>query len=774
MPHQISARTRPAATAAHPRAFRGTKYRPPKLAVDALNLHAWIADDRLLDGFFARHDFANLPVLGPDGNPWPADKFIAGKPTVAALRAAVGHSAGADLPSVFRRNFFWMLRDRPANQCIAWLNLWRGLGAPSQGGLLPILARLCALDASAHWWAEKALGLPKVRQAAFLLCLLRHQSYRLQPDQMSSEQLAAIHGLSDEDARFESFLDIALDNLGRGVSVAYTLIGCRLPASGTSSDVLTQGLRATVHAEQVPVVDIARMLAAVGDGGMHWARSAWESCATQPGFARVLTETSWELLESPVADRWLSLFRVSEWDFANPALRAAQWRVRLGMFSGLQRQLLALPADRRERFVAMQNDYVCDWDDPVTLQNSWPVVLPLQVRLCGPMFPARATGNGPLSAIAIHLHGGRLQNFAEICDETWLVIEHACRRDNNAVLIRRGLYGLAEAMPDFLLFMLASAPKRLMRSMSLLGCLEYNLRRRLFAHAAGTPWFATDWEAMPALTACERLLRLCTEYELDSPLPRRLREHLGGNPRLSEAQLARHCRVTLSRLPSAQLAALEVMAWRHIDGPFNLRNQSTGANHAVRLHASIDGGNKKTLRRFLLGYANSGIHSYLDHPLNRQWYAQHPRINPALWGSIEFRELIDDGAISISIETDPFEILMLGSYVGSCLGLGGLCEYSSVACLVDANKQVAYARDADGCVIARQLLAIDEHERLVCFAVYPQTATAQVRQAFARFNVTLARSLGLNIYTNGDDKPYEIKIILAVEWWDDGQWHNWG
>lgn len=770
MPQLLTPRAKPIATAAHPRAFKGTKFQPPKAPQVDLDLHAWMADDRLLDGFFSRHDFENRPVLGPDGQALPNSLFNNGQPTVAQLLGLQGR--GEITPVAFSRHFLWLLRNKPPEKCLDWLRLWRALGAPTHGELLPILARLCALDSSACSWADLSLNLPASRQTVFLLLLLKHQSYRLPVSLLSTEQLSALNALSNDDAHFRAYLDIVLDNLTRGVSAAYTLIGCQLPATSGDSEVLTRGLRAEFHADEVPVTDIERMLAALGDDCVHWARSVWESCATQPGFARVLTETSWESMSSQTADRWLSLFRVAEWDYEDPVLRASQWRVRLSMFPEIHRQLLSLQPDRRDRFVAMQFDYVRGWDDPNTLRNSWPVILPLQVRLCSAQFPATATGNGALSSIAIHLRGASLQQFAEISDDVWLTIENFCRRDNDTTLIRRGLYGLTELAQDFVLRTLASAPKRLMRSMSLLGCMEYHSRRRFLARAVRTPWFATEWEAMPALAACERVLALCVEFGLDSPLPRRLRDHLTGKITLNAPKIARHCKVTLARLQTLQLAALESMAWRQIDGPFNLHAQSPAANHAVRLHASIDGGNKKALRRFLQGYANGGNHSYLEHPLNREWYARHPRINAAVWGSDEVRECTEDGSIKLSIETDPLEILMLGSYVGSCLGLGGLCEYSAVACLVDANKQVVYARDAAGRVVARQLVAIDECDRLICFEVYPQAADAQVLQAFRRYDNALARSLGVEIYRQNDGDSYEVKIILAVEWWDDGQWHE--
>ena len=69
----------------------------------------------------------------------------------------------------------------------------------------------------------------------------------------------------------------------------------------------------------------------------------------------------------------------------------------------------------------------------------------------------------------------------------------------------------------------------------------------------------------------------------------------------------------------------------------------------------------------------------------------------------------------IRLEQDPLEVLKMGTYVGSCLGLGGGLTYSAAAALLDVNKQVLYARDEQGTVIARQLVAISDDNQLVPF-----------------------------------------------------------
>jgi hypothetical protein len=75
-------------------------------------------------------------------------------------------------------------------------------------------------------------------------------------------------------------------------------------------------------------------------------------------------------------------------------------------------------------------------------------------------------------------------------------------------------------------------------------------------------------------------------------------------------------------------------------------------------------------------------------------------------------------------------------------------------------------------VIGRQLLAIADDDRLVCFQVYPLSSPASVKAAFRDHDCAFSRSLGIPLYEPaGDDDPgYRISSVLSVYWWDDGSW----
>ncbi|MDQ1831968.1 hypothetical protein, partial [Massilia scottii] len=87
---------------------------------------------------------------------------------------------------------------------------------------------------------------------------------------------------------------------------------------------------------------------------------------------------------------------------------------------------------------------------------------------------------------------------------------------------------------------------------------------------------------------------------------------------------------------------------------------------------------------------------------------------------------------------------------------------------LDANKQVIYARDAAGRVLARQLVAIDERDRLVMFEVYPASVPESLVRAFHAFCQVLAKALGIDMYRNREHDDYEVATVLARDWRDDG------
>lgn len=106
------------------------------------------------------------------------------------------------------------------------------------------------------------------------------------------------------------------------------------------------------------------------------------------------------------------------------------------------------------------------------------------------------------------------------------------------------------------------------------------------------------------------------------------------------------------------------------------------------------------------------------------------------------------------------------------LGLGGVCSYSTVAVLLDINKQVLYARNQEGTILARQLIAISQSEELVCFYIYPEGTNNNIKKAFYEYDIRFADALSIKVYQYSKDRDddYNVENIIAPSWWDDCAW----
>jgi hypothetical protein len=242
-----------------------------------------------------------------------------------------------------------------------------------------------------------------------------------------------------------------------------------------------------------------------------------------------------------------------------------------------------------------------------------------------------------------------------------------------------------------------------------------------------------------------------------------------GRRQLSVGQLEGHVARLRRGLATCRLAALRAAVDAQLARSVGAQQVDREALSALALLQDAEK-NRRGLRRFLRAFLSGDREHLLRHPATQDWARRHPRIDLAVWiRGLERRIGSDDGQQAvIRLEQDPLEVLRMGTYVGSCLGLGGGLTYSAAAALLDINKQVLYARNEQGAVIARQLLAISDKDELVPFAVYPASTGSPAQRAFDRYDTELALALG--IARVDPTQAYEIENVLSQDWWDDGAW----
>jgi len=127
--------------------------------------------------------------------------------------------------------------------------------------------------------------------------------------------------------------------------------------------------------------------------------------------------------------------------------------------------------------------------------------------------------------------------------------------------------------------------------------------------------------------------------------------------------------------------------------------------------------NRRAFTRFLKA-AEDGESGYVQRqPLTSNWRRSQTGLDLSLWEQgIEISGQTErEGKLHLRVEQIPWKVLQMGKYSNTCLAFGGCSEHSAAAVMLDINKQVVYARNEKGAVVARQLLAISEERNLVAF-----------------------------------------------------------
>jgi hypothetical protein len=405
-------------------------------------------------------------------------------------------------------------------------------------------------------------------------------------------------------------------------------------------------------------------------------------------------------------DIWDLLSQTEQSDYFYSKL----WQSRRGWSPDiLTRVVKNIDHSHRKKALTMMWELVDSFEDFPNIKGRVGQASAFFERICRHPFDPEEIRQGCLISMLGLVPDSRLGDWLNVSDECLLRIEKANRRDNDEWCITRGATALLEVHPDFAVDCIIAVPKKLLETLKLLGNVE-------IPHAM---------------------------------------------------QILRRCRI-LREDPGGTLEAIRSETLRKLAAPYGLTANDKAIVHAL-CSISQARQHRRAFKRFLHAWS-AGQTSYLwDHPVSRRWLARYTSLNLEAWrNGIPYESQTTDGPVRIHVEEDPLEALRLGTVVGSCLGLGGMCADSAPAVMLDVNKQVVYARNSRGVIVGRQIVAISDDCRLVCFKVYPGNVSSELRAAFRDFDERFAATVGLPLHKAGD--RYYIENILSRDWWDDGEW----
>jgi DNA-binding transcriptional ArsR family regulator len=513
------------------------------------------------------------------------------------------------------------------------------------------------------------------------------------------EQLSSLAN----DQQFPIWIRFFLAGIRDHVSEEYLLAGFRLATRFRPEHRFDRAGQCTNFPEQI-VEDLAIEFAERDSYSGWLAMALWERCAQQPGLADVIRSSKWRHF-APAACRYFEFLQGITYHDLSEKARQSKWTAIRRQIPAIEQLLLSVPATHQAKAVAYLVEWLWQWDEPAGIETRLPAGLRLLRRLATPPFGTSDGAAGTLCWL-LDTNDKELQELSLTApDASFEALEHASIRGNDAGLISWGSYILTRHLALFTVSAFRAAPNKLFRTAKILGGVSYPIRSQIIKRCQEHPLFRANLLEVPIAETCETIERSLGKAHIN-PIPARLRAWLKGEVNLSPGSIERHRRVLTEKLLLTRLDLIEQSVFEWLKNGFPIEKVTKNDEHALRLLGSLDD-NRRGLRKFLNAYW-SGNRDYLSkHPETIAWYRKHTTISRDIW---EHGIPFESKEIALSIERDPLEILKLGTYVGSCLGIGGLCAYSAAAALLDVNKQVLYARDRQGRVVGRQLLAVADDE----------------------------------------------------------------
>ncbi|MGV7220981.1 MAG: hypothetical protein ACQ9MH_05635 [Nitrospinales bacterium] len=373
--------------------------------------------------------------------------------------------------------------------------------------------------------------------------------------------------------------------------------------------------------------------------------------------------------------------------------------------------------------------------------------------------------------------------FLHAPESSLLNLQKATRSRNSTNIMVTGMIAILWSFNKFTIQCFINYSSKLFKVAKCLGTATKFHVNAILKEFSRHPLMKPKVEDLKANQICP-LVKSFLEPGITNPIPKKLNDYLQGKCDLTDTQIKNLVVKLKVALNSTRLDILEQMILDTLSKNLPISKEDENHMHTLQFLNVIEE-NRRPIKRFIKAL-HEGKSDYLEtHPVTQKWITRHKIIPLKKWTSgFNFTgDTEKHGTVTITLEQNPMEVLKMGTYVGSCLGLGGDYSYNAAATVLDINKQVLYARNSENKVVGRQLIAISKKNDLVCFEVYPINVSLEVKDLFCEYDLMLADFLGLNLYEDSDKpvKPkkkkdgefenyYEIENILSSEWYDDYAW----
>lgn len=785
-------------TAANPRAYKGTKYKPPKpKVISQFDLRLYLCSRKHQNQLLLRLSKYSMDALVQLGKAGYHISFLSSKISSITTEQrnfdpyyGFNHNLYVlgdypSLPTIFHRYLWFSLKGLVWADVTDYLSLYWQLeldeNFENKQQFLFALSRLISLQNNRNtWeWCRIIVQQPESLRLIFITVVIETQIYSLNPTDLLISGIERFYQIVGEtDYAYKLYcLFVALK---KGISTDYILAGFKLAAIYPPDYEYFHNIDGDSWFPDVAVEKIIKIcnLMEFSNRQIH---SIWKQCGELNGLVNIILDINWQNYKKDIALYYLEfyLYTIDCYKETEAEIfkQKKRWQFICRQVNFIDNFIKGVALDYQPKVIKYLKLYYWYWNEIEELNLCIDSANIIMQRLAQPPFAKDTNGYGSwiISKFINYFKPQEVQLFLNAPDTSFLSLEKACRLENDVRLISEGITVIGKNLSAFTLQCFIDFPNKLFKLGKLLGSFSEPVALSVVKTFSQHPIMTENIALLPLKEACEFIDRQCND-QFSNPIPRKIRDYLLGKISLKEGQINRAWGLIEKNIQLTQLEILENTILQALKREFNVDPLQEDIKHALAMLGSIDD-NFRPFRKFLKAYWENNDSNYLlNHPLSQSWLKKHPaiatKINPWMQGIARSYSTEEFGIIEIKLETQPLEVLKMGTYVGSCLGLGGICSYSAVAVLLNINKQVLYARNQRGTIIARQLIAISESEELVCFSIYPHNIHTHIKNIFYEYNIMFVDALGLKLYRDSADNKntYDIVNIISQSWWDDDAW----
>jgi hypothetical protein len=690
------------------------------------------------------------------------------EPHLALRHPESGKAKYTELPRKFSQHMLFWLVGQPWKKVKEFLSLYHKLGLERDETLLGAVARLLSYSKPepTFTWLKIVSDLPSGKRYSFLLTLLETDAYDLDFSKYPSKQIRNLCAMIPYDCLEMRLQEMFLTFI-QSVSIQYLEGGYRLAKKYGWNRILELQYDYPLYPAK-KVESLMRWLELDTDDNLPF--EIWERFGVEKNWESIILRPEWKQWPKKTVRKYIDL--LDSWmDYQTSGKVKKQTFLRF--LDSVDSALNSVTKDYQLGLLKNLMKFLWIWEKEGAFDKHLPRSSALMIRLSKKPIPySNLEFHYPISWFIEHLTVSQFEQFLRASDSSFMKFDKVCQTDNKRRLLARGLYILSSELADISVNAFCCFPGKFIQVARRLGTLRFPLRHKTVNQFTRHQLLKVDLEKISP----KQLFRLVNKYYqpgMTHPVPKKLQAHFKGEINLSQTRIQGYHEKVKYNFLSFILDVLDQKTRQALSQAYPVSRKNENWEHALQFFNWVDR-NRRGFKNWFKAYLGGDNHYIENHPETIKWFAKHKRIDKNLWnrGILFCRKTEKRGPVRIELEKDPLEILKMGTYVGSCLSLGGHYAYSAVAVLLDLNKQVLYARDANGKVLGRQLVTISENNELVCFDVYPDNVRNDIKNLFFEYDIDFSKALNIDLYEGSEDPDqyYTIARILSQDWWDDYPW----